>query len=388
MKKPGFFRLACAEPYRFFFPLGLLAGLVGVALWPLYYAEVFARHPGILHARLMIEGFMGAFVFGFLGTAGPRLTGTAHLSARECVLFLALYLLTLGSHLLGHHPAGELFFLLLLLSFVFQMGRRFVSARGFPPPGFILVGFGFGCAVAGVAGLLAGQAGFAPAWAGTLSTTLLNEAWVLMLILGVGSFLFPRFLQIRPAPLKPGRLPGWEKQTTRAAVTGTALLILYALDAWLAMPRMAALARFVIAALYFVQQIGIYRSGTTSTITRLVHAGVGLALMGLVFPFIWPFYRVAGAHFVFIGGFALITLTVATRVIFGHGGLAMLTAGKLPFLMTTALFFVSGLALRVGADFWLPWRNTAISIGAWLWIAGALVWAWSALPKVRLSDGE
>jgi len=388
MKKPSFFQLACSEPYRFFFPLGLLAGMVGVALWPLYFAEVFEWHPGILHARLMVEGFMGAFIFGFLGTAGPRLTGTPTLSLRECTLLLALYFVTLGCHFGGCHRAGDLLFLILLGSFIAFIGKRFIAARGFPPPGFILVGFGFACAVAGAGGILLGQMGLGPAWAGPLSTSLLNEAWVLMLILGVGSFLFPRFLQIRPAPLAPGPVPGWKKQTTRAVATGTALVLLYALDAWLHVPRVTALARFGIATAYLVYQIGIHRSGTTNTVTRLVHASVVLALMGLAFPFIWPLQRVAGAHFVFIGGFALITLTVATRVIFGHSGLGMRAAGKLPFLATTALFFVAGLALRVGADFWLPWRNAAISLGAWLWIAGALVWAWSTIPRVRLGEGE
>ena len=64
----------CEGPFRIFFPIGAVFALVGVALWPLYYAGAVAEYPSILHARLMIEGFMSSFIIGFLGTAGPRTT--------------------------------------------------------------------------------------------------------------------------------------------------------------------------------------------------------------------------------------------------------------------------------------------------------------------------
>ena len=63
-----------AEPFRIFFPAGILIGMAGVALWPAYYFDRTAAYPSISHARLMIEGFMASFIIGFLGTAGPRIT--------------------------------------------------------------------------------------------------------------------------------------------------------------------------------------------------------------------------------------------------------------------------------------------------------------------------
>ena len=53
-------KLLREEPYRLFFPLGLLAGIYGVLLWPLYYAGHLSFHPGEAHTRLMIEGSLGA----------------------------------------------------------------------------------------------------------------------------------------------------------------------------------------------------------------------------------------------------------------------------------------------------------------------------------------
>ena len=70
------------EPYRVFFPLGMLAGIWGVMMWPMLYAGWLNFYPNEAHTRMMIEGFMGAFVVGFIGTAFPRLTGNRSWFAR------------------------------------------------------------------------------------------------------------------------------------------------------------------------------------------------------------------------------------------------------------------------------------------------------------------
>src|SRR5262249_57767801 len=64
------------EPYRVFFPLGMLFGLCGVAIWPLYSFGVTATYSGRSHAFVQIFGFLYAFIAGFLLTAVPRFTGT------------------------------------------------------------------------------------------------------------------------------------------------------------------------------------------------------------------------------------------------------------------------------------------------------------------------
>src|SRR6478735_8271833 len=93
------------EPFRLFFPIGALLGVLGVALWPLYYTGV-VEYPAILHARLMIEGFMASFIIGFLGTAGPRLTSAPHFARPEVLLLITLDLLAAGLHFGGAHRAG------------------------------------------------------------------------------------------------------------------------------------------------------------------------------------------------------------------------------------------------------------------------------------------
>ena len=95
-----------SEPFRLFFPLGILAAVAGVMMWPLLYAGHLGFYPGEAHARVMIEGFMGAFVLGFLGTAFPRLTGNATWSRGELALQLLLWLVCVASALTGHVAAA------------------------------------------------------------------------------------------------------------------------------------------------------------------------------------------------------------------------------------------------------------------------------------------
>jgi uncharacterized protein involved in response to NO len=66
------------EPFRVFFPAGVLGGIVGVALWPLYFTHVTEFYPGLGHARIMACGLFGAFIFGFLGTAIPYSPTSRH----------------------------------------------------------------------------------------------------------------------------------------------------------------------------------------------------------------------------------------------------------------------------------------------------------------------
>src|SRR2546425_10795032 len=80
------------EPCRLFVPEGVLAGILGVALWPLYFAGVTAFYPGQAHARIMTYGLFGGFIFGFLGTAMPRLLSVPPLGTRNVLVLLGLHL--------------------------------------------------------------------------------------------------------------------------------------------------------------------------------------------------------------------------------------------------------------------------------------------------------
>src|SRR5512137_1146676 len=95
-------RMMREEPYRLFFPLGAVAGIWGVMMWPALYAGMLRFYPGEAHTRIMVEGFIGAFVAGFLGTAFPRLTGNRTWSAGELLVVAGLWGMTVVSHACNH----------------------------------------------------------------------------------------------------------------------------------------------------------------------------------------------------------------------------------------------------------------------------------------------
>ena len=93
-KQPGT-RIAFAdlgrEPFRIFFPMGVIAGIIGVALWPLHFANVLELYPGLGHARIMAYGLFGAFIFSFLGTAMPRMLSAQPLHAFQVMPLVGVH---------------------------------------------------------------------------------------------------------------------------------------------------------------------------------------------------------------------------------------------------------------------------------------------------------
>jgi uncharacterized protein involved in response to NO len=387
----AYLTLCPAEPFRIFFPLGMLFGISGVSLWPLFHLGIHASfHPGMMHARMMIEGFLGAFVFGFLGTALPRVTGAPPLRSWELWTLVVLHLTAAGLHI-GLQPfLGDRVFLVLLVLFLVCMGRRFARRQDLPPPGFALVGLGFLNALAGTA-LLASVPWNLWTYAMPVGTALLNEGWVLLLILGIGGFLLPRFLGIPRPEFPKSRTPppGWKPRALIAGATGVAITATLVAGSMSFHPQAADWVRCAAAGAYLVSTVPFYRAKVPNvTLTICLRVALVLLIAGLVFPLFWPLQRVAGLHVIFIGGFSLITLTVATRVILGHSGNSHLFASSLPFLIAAALLLATAAALRAIGDFVPATRNHWLNGASCAWMLGAAVWAWRVLPKVRIPDSE
>ena len=127
------------EPFRLFFPLGMLAAMAGGMLWPLYYGQWLGYNPIDAHPRLMIEGFVGAFVLGFLGTAFPRLTGNRGWFGAELLVLGGLWTGVVVSAALGRVAAADGCFAALLGVLLCGLVLRWARGnRDTPPPGFVL----------------------------------------------------------------------------------------------------------------------------------------------------------------------------------------------------------------------------------------------------------
>ena len=281
---------------------------------------------------------------------------------------------------------GDFLFLLLLIHFVVRMARRFLAAAELPPPGFVLVGFGLWSAVVGLGLLMAGWSGWIPGLA--MGGMLLNQAFVLFLVLGVGSFLLPRFLNM-PSNPSFDSMAGWRKHALFATGVGFVLLATYFGEAFGVPARIAAVVRFAAAAAYFMGEVPFQRGAIPKvTLAQSIRLAMVLLLTGLLCQAIWPEQRLAALHVLFIGGFGLVTFSVATRVILGHAGLGRLFHTRLWFVIVMAAAFTVAAALRFLGDFIPMQRATILNGAAYLWIIGAIVWASQTLSKVRITDTE
>jgi uncharacterized protein involved in response to NO len=383
--------VAAGEPFRLLFPLGTALGLLGVLLWPAHVWGNWIPYPGALHARIMIEGFLSCFVFGFLGTAFPRLIGAPRLKLAETMAFGGLLGAGALLGLAGFPVAADEVFLLALLAFVGALAMRGLVRTDLPPPAFVLVAGGFACALAGVTlrilSTLVPEA-FA-AWVPRFAALLLHQGYLLLPIMGVGAFLLPRFFGLPNRQQFPESLvppPGWARSAAFAGACGLAVIASFGLEAagWM---RGAFALRALGVAVFLAREVPIHRARVAAgTLAAALRVALLAVPAGYLLMVLWPGRNAAFIHVVFITGFSLITLTVASRVVLGHSGQAALFDRPLKPIYAMLGLVLLAMATRVSAD-WLPAiRLTHLAYAAVVWALGVAVWASFVLPGVGRGD--
>jgi uncharacterized protein involved in response to NO len=378
------------EPFRVFFPEGVLAGVVGVSLWPLYVFKAIALYPGEVHGRIMAYGLFGAFIFGFLGTAMPRLLSAPPLGTRNVLTLLAVHLAMVVAFATQKKFVGDALFLILLLFFITLMGMRLRHRRDTPPPGFVLVGLAFVCVLAGaiIALFEPGMEDAAAYWV-PLQRRLSYQGFVLLPILGIGPFILPRFFGLPnphdfPETLTPSKI--WRKKATLAAGVGALVIASFFVESS-GRIRLAYGLRFGATLVYLLLEFPFHLAPKRTNALGIALRIAFVALIsGFILIAIYPAYRVGLLHLTLIGGFAVITFAVATRVLFGHSGNLEKLRLKNRWLLVAVGLMLFGMATRISGDFWPKIMFSHYSYGALVWIVGVGVWAFFALAKVLQAD--
>ena len=379
--KPGYWQLVDdGEPFRLLFPLGATIGILGVMLWPLYVWKVTPVYPGPLHARVMVEGFLTAFVIGFLGTALPRLVDAPGMRGRETIGFAIAVTAIAALHATARTMAGDFIFLLTLLALIGTLGRRALRHhQDVPPPGFILVLLGLGCAVSGAATQLIADPwptalpeGMAP-----LGRLLLLQGYLLFPIMGIGAFLLPRFFGL-PArqdfPESRTLPPGWIPRAAFAFGCGTLVLAGFVAET-AGFPQWGNSFKAAGVILYFLREAPVFRTGFGGGSLAL---GLRIAFLSIPLAFVlmalWPDRTSSFIHLLYISGFSLLTLIVASRVVLGHSGQSGRQQATLKPVIAILVLVMAAMVTRVTAD-WLPeTRMLHYAYAALSWAAAAAVW--------------
>jgi uncharacterized protein involved in response to NO len=375
----------CQEPFRIFFPAGALLGLIGVSLWVLYYLGAGVAYPNVAHARLMIEGLMASFVFGFLGTAGPRLTSASHFSLPEVAILFTLDLFAAGAHTAGAHRFGDICFGICLILFAHILLKRFRQRKDNPPPNFVLVAFGMLSGIAGAA-LVAWSEEAQYTGSYQFGSALLNECFVLLPVLGVAPFFIGRLLDLPSSDLPESRAfsSEWKRQAAFNLLIGVAIVASFFLEN--AGPsRAAGWLRVAAIAVYLTLRMP-WRGRTF--LADYLRVALLFILTGFILIALWPNYRLGNLHAIFITGFNLIVFTVATRVVLGHSGnLDRLKTRLWFFIAMSALLFLATVS-RVTADLSARARIIHLLAAAICWLVAALIWIIKVLPKVTIIEEE
>ena len=369
-------RMVLNEPFRVFFPLGVLAGMWGVLMWPLFHARYLEFYPSEAHTRIMIQGFMGAFVLGFLGTAFPRLAGNRSWSGPGFCATLALWLVCVVLHSTGRGQWGDFAFAaLLLLLFVGMAGRWLIGRGDTPPPGFVLAFAGI--AGAAVAAIYLGRAEGMTPFGWRLARLWLFQGFLLLPLMGIGPYLLPRFFGIASShsfetSRKPP--PGWWRRALLSAVAGLCVIASFVIEASDA-PTAGQAMRALVVLVWFAWETPVFRRAKQgNTAANAVRWALGGLVAGLLCAAWWPYARVGSLHLFFVSGLGLVTMAVGTRVILGHAGRHDLLTGRIVWLRWVTGLLILAAATRMTSDFIPAVRVSHHIYAAWTWLLASLIW--------------
>jgi len=381
LRCPGL-RWLAAEPYRVFFFSGAVWSMIGVSLWPLFYAQHLGFYPNFVHARIMIEAFGGAFVIGFLGTAGPRMASAPKLTPLELVWLFALHQACAVSHLMLHMYWGDAFFIALLVSLLLCLVIRVVKFRKeAPPPQMLLALTGLVCGIVGASMLLSPKTFLDPQRL-RLANLLLYQGLLLPPVLGIGSFVFPRMLGGDFGDPKTEAQS--QTKLIRCSVAAVLLVSSFFLEAFGQIIAGYAL-RACVAAAYLLTEMRWKTSQSGSLTTGLFWALI-LGFLGITLAGFFYTQHVSVEHLLYIGGFGMLMLIVGSRVLFGHSG--DLYGFFVKSKWVRFLIFLGILTATTRATpAWLP--STTIShhiYAAWSW--GILVLCWLLWHRRRFAKRD
>lgn len=302
-----------SEPFRVFFPLGILAAVVGSMLWPLFYWGAWPFAPHLQHPRIMMFGFGFAFVTGFLGTAWPRFLEAEALRRSEVTLLAVTWLAAQVLYIENRLQWGDWAFAAHAVALLLILVARLRRGRDLPPPGFALA---FVSVFMALGTALFWAANPAPDPTLYLASKLLAWQGMLLLpLLGIGSYLFPRFFQ------SPNQRPlNAPARTRMMGVWLTALLVILSLlTEGLGHVRLGNALRLAAMILWAIMAApAIWRAEAITTRAWGLRMAIGTMAASFLIRTLWPGPGYAIEHLLLIGGFGLAMLLVADRVTLGH----------------------------------------------------------------------
>jgi len=382
--------LFCNEPYRIFFPLGVMAGVIGASHW-LFYALGWAeRYSGFFHSSIQMKCYMMCFVVGFLMTAIPRFASAPTATGKEVSIFILLIFINISFLFRENWIGSETVFIFYLLFLARFIVVRFINKKGnaSPPTEFVWIGIGILHGLIGSSLVLLGQFSIGPVWLAKAGKAMGEQGFLLSVVVGVGGFLAPRlmgnFSLIKPEEIR--RMASDKiARRNRILIHVAAGLILF-VSFWLEGINWMRTAYFI-RALVVTAELMLTRVLPRPPVVKTLFSWLLWSSMLLVLIGSWAAglfipYRIGMLHIVFIGGYALMTFTVGTMVILSHGGEAPKLQRPLFILRFIGFGVLFALLLRILSNFLTSDYFTWLGAAASVWLVVGVSWLCYAAPKI------
>ncbi len=374
------------EAYRIFFPIGFSFGLYGVALWIFFWLGWLSFFPALVHAQIMVGGFLFFFVVGFLGTAVPRLTATSGMTRTET---FAGILFAVGVALATALRHDRCFYSLMTGAITFLvvfMARRRLQSKRNPPAAFEIAFSGIVSGLLGAFLLAIDSFGASSAFGALLGRQLFFHGMMLGLVFGVGGFLIPVLLeQKKDAPemnATPEIVPTGRLKTILITLIALLLPLSFFADAsdhsqW-GMSVRALIGVGVALFVWRIQKLPRRRS----VLAWSVWSAAWSVVIGLVLQAVFPQFFVHAVHVQLIGGYGVLIFAVATRVIVSHGGYNAQLTRTSKILGATTLLLILAWTTRIFAPAIPRLYVSHLAYAALTWSAGLALWGWGFVPKI------
>lgn len=366
-------------PYRIFFPLGVALGIVGVSVWPLYSLGIVETLHSQMHIDLQLQGFLFAFVLGFLLTAIPRFSQTWVASRIELILVTSVFVIGNIGTLMQSFLLGRICFFVSLMSvFIFAV-RRFVKRKSNPPNPFIFVGVGL------VVGLIASVARIlhqldwfdAVVIDDFIARRMLSEGMTTLLVLGIGAKLIPLFFGITSF-LLAGDPTITKRKDHRERLWFVFLALLVVSSFFIEQQgaeRLAHVLRASVISIVFLFHMKIWKKiKSTGVQVKAIKTACWVTLLSFWGTVVHPEYRIDVLHVMFIAGFGTLILCIATRVILSHGQYQVESEKTSMTLFFGVVFMFIAMVFRSISSLFPVQYFYLLGVSSICWIVGLSIW--------------
>ncbi len=381
------------EPYRLFFPLGILFGLAGTGHWLIYSTGLSGSYSGYYHATTQIWLYMGSFVAGFLMTAIPRFASAENAKSSEILTLLFLMGFIFISLVSRQWPiAGGLYitWLTAMLMFIIRRFRRRGSSVN-PPIEFIWIPVAFLHGICGMLTVVLSQLGLIKPEFLEAGRSMSEQGFLLSLVVGIGGFLGPRLMGQYEMPSHEmiKKLPSLNKRRLFMHLGAASLLFI---SFWMEGAQESPAAYFLRAIIVTVELAYVSKVLAPPKIVALFQRGLSLSfwliIVGVWAAAIFPRHHVAMLHILFLGGFGLLTFFISTMVVLSHSGHGEQMRRSLWIFHVILLGILLSLAIRLSAQFFPEFYFQLLGIASAVWIATGIAWLVFSAPFLLRIPGE